>query len=367
MQTSLLQFMQMQPTRNSTKELNFFTLLWDDKDINKVTASFDSYLPTYPDIKQITSSSFKFFDNGNKTNLNIFTNIGLCKNKSTSANIKPKYLGFYKSNLQKAVRRGLTDIALYTLQTIINLGFLAQNELLRRLPIIMLEDVGLHHSFSVLMWFMIASSKGYQLADKEWNYVFASVKWMCECNQYDRLLMSFTSINSVEFFEIIPKNVTVKDIKNHKPLMQSALFSLILRLRYGGMKGDMHMIRNFINYYLNNLINNNHHFYDILDNELPQLDNELPQFDSTFKKNSIILESIDQHCTPIVNYLHNHFDEFSKKDIGKSLWFGGGFFNHRGCIPSTDTIEKYLIIYKKIEKKVQEYRNNYIISFLAPN
>ena len=37
------------------------------------------------------------------------------------------------------------------------------NSFLRRLPIIMLEDVTLHSSFPIIIWLMIASSKKYQL------------------------------------------------------------------------------------------------------------------------------------------------------------------------------------------------------------
>ena len=72
------------------------------------------------------------------------------------------------SHLQKSVRR-MDDIK--AVQTAKHLIDLDCNSFLRRLPIIMLEDVTLHESISVIVWLMIASSKKYPIK-------IEMVKWL---------------------------------------------------------------------------------------------------------------------------------------------------------------------------------------------
>jgi hypothetical protein len=65
-------------------------------------------------------------------------------------------LPVYKSNLQKCIRRRLDSKAIRTAYSILSLN---EFELLRRLPIIMMEDVLPHPSIRTLVWWMMATSK----------------------------------------------------------------------------------------------------------------------------------------------------------------------------------------------------------------
>ena len=58
-----------------------------------------------------------------------------------------------KSNLQKAVRRCDNQIAIQSALVLIQM---APMELLRRLPIIYIEDVCLMDSYSIVVWLMMA-------------------------------------------------------------------------------------------------------------------------------------------------------------------------------------------------------------------
>ena len=64
------------------------------------------------------------------------------------------------SHIQKSVRR-MDDIK--SVQSAKHLIDLDCTSFLRRLPIIMLEDVTLHESISIIVWLMIANSKKYPL------------------------------------------------------------------------------------------------------------------------------------------------------------------------------------------------------------
>ena len=64
------------------------------------------------------------------------------------------------SHLQKSIRKMKTMKSIQTAKHLIDLDI---NCLLRRLPIIMLEDVIPHSSLSILIWLMISISKGFQM------------------------------------------------------------------------------------------------------------------------------------------------------------------------------------------------------------
>ena len=76
-------------------------------------------------------------------------------NGVTAGRIAPSLL---KSMMQKAVRRGRSDVAL---RLAVALGDLSLMELLRRLPVVVLEDCSLHPELPALVWMMVAASKGY--------------------------------------------------------------------------------------------------------------------------------------------------------------------------------------------------------------
>ncbi|CAK9003761.1 Uncharacterized protein SCF082_LOCUS7892, partial [Durusdinium trenchii] len=67
--------------------------------------------------------------------------------------------GVLKSLLQKSVRRRMQDGAL---ACTVELLLLDKSELFRRLPIVVLEDGMLHPKFDLLVWLMLAVSKGFE-------------------------------------------------------------------------------------------------------------------------------------------------------------------------------------------------------------
>lgn len=70
-----------------------------------------------------------------------------------------RYFPVYKSMLQKAVRRREGDKAA---RLAARMMALSTTELFRRVPIICVEDAALHPEFSVVVWVMVALSKGYR-------------------------------------------------------------------------------------------------------------------------------------------------------------------------------------------------------------
>ena len=93
---------------------------------------------------------------------------------------------------------------------------------IRRLPIIMLEDVSLHESFPVLIWLMISNTKGFKLKIPIFKWLLGIVYHLSTCRE-----KTFYSKTEGEI-----------NLNNDDLMMNTLRF----RKCYGGMKGDMEMI-----------------------------------------------------------------------------------------------------------------------------
>ena len=131
-----------------------------------------------------------------------------------------------KSHLQKAVRRMAVDAALGATRELIGMDLAS---LLRRIPIIAIEDVAPVQGMEVCIWMMIAHSKGFVLSKSHLEYLAGFVKSITE---YPRKVRNYKELPDED--KIAP-NLT----EDTKVLIEC----LALRRSYGGMKGDMRMIR----------------------------------------------------------------------------------------------------------------------------
>lgn len=133
------------------------------------------------------------------------------------------------SNLQKAVRRRDAPIAIQSTLALIQQH---STKLLRRLPIIYVEDVTVMDSFPIIIWWMMAE-KEYQLTDTDVDHLLNMV-WC--------LATQATYYENDRETERTPE--THEQLQGHPNA--DVLLSLYYRSLYGGMKGDMMMIVNAI-------------------------------------------------------------------------------------------------------------------------
>lgn len=125
-----------------------------------------------------------------------------------------------KSNLQKAIRRGLDTAALATAQQI---AYQDANELVRRLPILMCEDALLAPTLFVeCVWLMVAVSKGYMLTTAD-NFILMQTITAC-------LTASGRYNLHAEIGGGALRSAAPNDPVN---------LAFTLRIAYGGMGGDM--------------------------------------------------------------------------------------------------------------------------------
>ena len=163
-----------------------------------------------------------------KKNLNKKVLIGILGSIEEPYYIKKKSkwnnLGFLKSHLQKCVRRMLPDLAVKTAIEIMKIDL---KELLRRLPIIIIEDVCLVNIFPKVVWLMCAHSKGYELSKKDLKWLLGVVHAISDCKIRHLISNQYNSKFNVDKINLDVYNI-----------------SILMRIAYGGMNCDMNMLEN---------------------------------------------------------------------------------------------------------------------------
>ncbi len=128
------------------------------------------------------------------------------------------------SHLQKSIRKMKHTKSVQSAKHLIDLDI---SSLLRRLPIIMFEDVIPHTSISVIVWLMIAVSKGFKVKTVMVQWLLGVVYFLSTCEEHD-------PVKKI-------KRIQLESIQENTPLK-----AILLRISYGGMEGDMKMMNYFI-------------------------------------------------------------------------------------------------------------------------
>lgn len=215
------------------------------------------------------------------------------------------YAPLIKSHLQKAIRLGNTLAAKKSLYSLLCVEPLA---LLRRLPIIVIEDVCLIEGYSNIIWLMMAF-KDYSITRDDFRLLSNYISCLCCTSRY------YYQDKQMELPEITHEKI----ISWNSPI-EDELLGLFYRHQYGGMKGDLDMLRNAIYYYKDNqeIVR-----IDRIDNEIIEI---LLTIDSDF-----INSSIDYHPYPdVINQIYDSLHGVITKDrIKKVIWYTESSNNYR--------------------------------------
>ncbi len=243
---------------------------------------------------------------------------------------KYRNLANLKSHLQKNIRKGDEQLAL---STAIHMLRLDQNELLRRLPIIMIEDVMLHKSFSTLIWLMVSQSlKQNKFPMKQYMYewLLGVIYVLCKIEKKD----------VIEYEDLTqqPKLLYILDSYDGYGEMEcSLLYSMYLRISYGGMKCDIEMFKQYINRWKKRFTREiegeeeismmrvrNISFFSVKTLELEEWD----------------LSAIDFHCNDrFIEYIKKRYPDVEEDEIRKMVWLNSSSINYR---KSTEIYEREL-------------------------
>jgi len=206
-----------------------------------------------------------------------------------------------KSNLQKAIRRCENDIAIQSALAIIQKKPL---EFLRRLPIIYIEDGCLLDSYPIVVWLMMAD-KDYILTTTDVDILLNIVNSLCHYKDYfdDREKIKKKPLFSHE---------SLQDYENCHDLL-----ALFYRSEYGGMKGDMQMLKNAISYYIDYPSKTRKTLYGWID--YAKIDTNL----------EILVEAIDFHPYPQMLPILSRMTQLEKDLIKEFIWYAESGYNIR--------------------------------------
>jgi hypothetical protein len=237
-------------------------------------------------------------------------------------------VSFLKSNLQKAVRRRQVDIGLRTAKTLMKMD---PTQFLRRLPIILCEDIGMHACFSGLVSLMVMVGKGYKLQKRDKNYIYGVIRWMCSSSKQ-------IPPERIEKFDY--KNLT-KDVWNDMDMARkSVLMALYIRMNYGGMSGDMKMLK----FWMKHVMSRGEFWTDVIQ---PKSSYDIPNFN--FDTDTLDC-AIDFHVFPdLIGNVHNNHSQFTKGQIKKAIWFCMSGPNYRMGAYVPEDYEEHLIVYECIK------------------
>lgn len=264
------------------------------------TAGFD-YQPLDTDTFIVAKSSIKLYYRPPPTSIDI--QAPLHSEASPSINVP-----LLKSNLQKAVRRCHNSIAI---QSAIQLIHLDITQFLRRLPIIYIEDVCLMDSFPMVIWLMMAD-KQYTITPIDIDILLHCVNGLCHCRK------------AIECrTDPVTTNYSHEDLENLH--IHTELLSLYYRAQYGGMGGDMRMLENAIEYYMQNPDSIEKTQYGIINyEELRNMDIE------------ILVEAIDFHPFPHMLSMLEKKTGLDKLVIKEYIWVSESGYNIR----KSETMQK---------------------------
>lgn len=233
---------------------------------------------------------------------------------------KYKNIHLIKSHLQKNIRKKDDVLAI---PSAVHMLKLEAMDLFRRLPIIMIEDVKLHKSFSTLMWLLVAvSSTEFKMKKYMYEYVLGVVYTLTKLNKKDEINYLY------EYNK--PKTIDLLQLYNElTPSQCSLLYSMHLRVAYGGMQGDMEMFEQYANVWYNRFkTNSNEKVEDI---EVQPI--------SFFSVSSLELENwdlsaIDFHCqTTFIDLIAKKYPDIEQNEIKKLVWYNSSSINSR--VPHT--------------------------------
>ena len=290
-------------------------------------------------------------------------------------------ISLLKSNLQKCIRQKIVQKALETAKLLIKYDL---NTFIRRLSIIMLEDVIVHTNFTVLVWLTAAISKGFLITNAIRNWLLGIVKYLCEENRETYWSKDIPSFIQNENFKKKGKvdELMRKYEQEYTPILRNVLISLLFRKSYGGLPNDLLMIMRYERFLTSTAyISKNDDYDDVIIEDSDEVVEgeeylsaniniststiELIDYSliNDLKLIDIELSAVDFHCNSfLVEEIRKQYPHLGNKDIKNAIWHFSSKTNHRVEINQKEynTMSELYPIWLEIKDYVIEKQKNYI-------
>ena len=269
---------------------------------------------------------------------------GIMKKYSLFTEEETKYsnYAFLKSHLQKSIRRGNDNNAVKTAFHMIKMN---PNQFLRRLSIIMIEDVVLHECFSIILWLTIATSNYYMLTNVQVEWLLGVVRILC-INPY-KDIYNLENVRETRLFDMLNNRYIELECYQY-----SLLYSLHFRESYGGMKCDKKMLNNFCKLWYHRFKNN----IDCYKLDITPIRPISIVLDD-LQLHHWELSAIDFHCAKyIVDIVVKKYPEYTSDYVKDLIWNYSSKINYREEDVGTSNDWNKIKWYLEVKQKYILYR-----------
>ena len=212
----------------------------------------------------------------------------------------------------------------------------------RRLMIISIEDGTLHPDLPFLAWLMIALSKNFVASTriKEEVCRIASELAAQEFRDDGTTLVDEKEVKEVknddsdDDVDVLPTLSSIQEKFGSNSEETLLIASLIVRAQFGGMEGDVKMLKNFIRVWVRRFESIDSLLWmDKIKSNSPRLDSTLLKEMSAhpFVKYDIPLEAIDSHVSDIIEHCVSDISSEEFQNIRKAV-INTSFKNEEGAI-----------------------------------
>ena len=252
-----------------------------------------------------------------------------------SKNLSYTKRSFLISHLQKSIRKMHHDKSIKIAKHLIDLDI---TSFLRRLPIIMFEDVIPHSSLPILIWLLISSSKGFEFKTIMIQWLLGIVYFLSSKAKHDEYKFKDTT------------NTEIINDKNLSNDQVTFIKTLYIRISYGGLNCDMKMINYFIDVWYERFKNKE----EINNDKIKYIKTDIPPL----PRNKWDLCANDFHCYPkIIKDIKKQYDCYSEEYIKKLIWEYSSSLNKRISPFYNEEEYKDWLIIKKYVRYLQQNMN----------
>ena len=229
---------------------------------------------------------------------------------------KYKNIHFLKSHLQKNIRKQDSD---RSISTSLHLMKLDLNEFLRRMIIIHIEDTFLHSSLNTMIWLMIAvSSKKFKMKKYIYEWLLGFVYITCNTKKIDNYNKNINSSQFKNNYEEL-NSYEKLNINDNKI---SILYSLNIRIAYGGMDSDIIMIKKCIKLWKYRFLNDKINMNNMKIRPINIYVRELPIENWDYS-------AIDFHTNKnFIDFITKKFN-YNEEELKKIIWYNSSGINYR--------------------------------------
>lgn len=249
-------------------------------------------------------------------------------------------ISLLKSAIQKAVRRSRTQTALFLTAQVIRQGRQDFLNLVRRLPVICIEDGVPHADLDFIVWLMAAMSNGFAPSRAHIERIGRFVGDLAACPWR------------------FPRHKATQSELREQPMPQHPLpLACLVRSCYGGTNGDMRLLRGVP--------------WHFLVQTCPETDRSsvlsLGELDVRWH----LREAVDFHCCPnMIRDIKRDLPHigYNKKQIREAIWYCRSAITNKSIYMTsrrfTQPGEPHSDIYEEIREYVEDYAVAYWKRFL---